>query len=147
MINRGSGGTIVNISSGSGLVGLPVRTMYSSSKFGLAGFGEALRPEVAGHNIQVVNAYPGYVKTNISKNAMTSDGTKFGKTDSNIAKGMTAEKCVDWILRGVCLGRTEIIVGKLLEQSLPFLKLNSWLVNKILLNKYKSQIKVAAKAK
>ena len=39
-------GAIVNVSSGSGLVGLPVRTMYSASKFGLSGFGKALRSEV-----------------------------------------------------------------------------------------------------
>ena len=59
-------GAIINISSGSGLVGLPVRTLYSCTKFGLSGFGKALRSEVKGHGIQVLQSYPGYVQTNIS---------------------------------------------------------------------------------
>jgi dehydrogenase/reductase SDR family protein 7B len=45
MIKQKSG-TIVNISSGSGIIGMPVRTMYSATKFGLSGFGKALRSEV-----------------------------------------------------------------------------------------------------
>ena len=45
MIKQQSG-IIVNISSGSGIMGLPVRTLYSASKFGLSGFGKALRSEV-----------------------------------------------------------------------------------------------------
>jgi short-subunit dehydrogenase len=50
MINKKSG-TIVNISSGSGIMGLPVRTLYSASKFGLSGFGKALRSEVKQHGV------------------------------------------------------------------------------------------------
>ena len=45
---------IVNIISGSGILGLPVRTMYSASKFGLAGFGNALRAEVKQYGITVL---------------------------------------------------------------------------------------------
>jgi len=45
MIERKSG-VIVNISSGAGILAMPVRTMYSATKFGLSGFGKALRSEV-----------------------------------------------------------------------------------------------------
>ena len=45
---------IVNIISAAGLLGLPVRTMYSASKFGLAGFGNALRAEVKQYGITVL---------------------------------------------------------------------------------------------
>ena len=67
-------GTIVNIISGSGIIGMPVRTMYSATKFGLSGFGKALRSEVKQFGVNVLNIYPGYVQTNISKNAMTGEG-------------------------------------------------------------------------
>jgi short-subunit dehydrogenase len=50
MISK-KGGFIVNISSGSGIMGMPVRTLYSASKFGLSGFGKALRSEVKSHGI------------------------------------------------------------------------------------------------
>lgn len=39
-------GRIINVSSGSGVFGMPVRTLYCASKFGLSGFGKALRSEV-----------------------------------------------------------------------------------------------------
>ena len=50
---------------------MPVRTMYSATKFGLSGFGKALRAEVKQFGVNVLNVYPGYVQTNISKNAVT----------------------------------------------------------------------------
>jgi len=78
MIER-QGGQIVNILSLSALFGMPVRTMYSASKFGLSGFGKALRAEVKPHGIHVCNIYPNYIQTNISKNAMLGTGEKFGK--------------------------------------------------------------------
>ncbi len=39
-------GVIVNISSASGILAMPLRTMYSATKFGLSGFGKAIRSEV-----------------------------------------------------------------------------------------------------
>lgn len=47
-------GHIVNVISGSGILGMPVRTMYSASKFGLSGFGNALRSEVKPNGISVL---------------------------------------------------------------------------------------------
>lgn len=54
-------GSIINIVSGSGVMGMPLRTMYCASKFGLSGFGKALRAEVAHAGVQVLQVYPGYV--------------------------------------------------------------------------------------
>ena len=88
-------GAIINISSASGIFGLPVRTLYSCTKFGLSGFGKALRSEVKGDGIHVLQIYPGYVSTNISKNAMTGNGEKFGKLDSNIKSGLSASKAAN----------------------------------------------------
>ncbi len=113
-------GTVVNILSAAGIIGLPVRTMYSATKFGLSGFGKALRSEVKQFGVNVLNIYPGYVQTNISKNAVTGQGDSFGKLDSNIAKGMTVEQCVDQILKAITLKRTEMIIGGLDVQLLPY---------------------------
>lgn len=89
-------GHIVNVSSGSGVLGMPMRTMYSATKFGIAGFGKALRAEVKHQGVKVTNVYPGYVQTNISRNAITGTGEKFGKLDSNINKGQPVEEaCLD----------------------------------------------------
>lgn len=41
------------------------------------------------YGIKITTILPGYVKTNISKNALAAEaGKSFGKTDKNIEKGM-----------------------------------------------------------
>ena len=94
MMERKSG-MIVNISSMSGLVPVPVRTMYSCSKFGLSGFGKSLRAEVKSFGIDVIQIYPSYISTNISSNAMTGTGERFAKKDSNIASGIPVSDCAN----------------------------------------------------
>ena len=102
MIARKSG-QIVNILSITGYMGTPMRSMYASSKFGLSGFGKVLRSEGRPHGIEVTQLYPYYVQTNISKNALTGDGSSFGKVDSNIKKGLTVEKAIDIITKAMTL--------------------------------------------
>jgi short-subunit dehydrogenase len=80
-------GHVVNINSISGVIGTPMRTSYSASKFAMTGYYEALRAELAHHNIKVTNIYPGHVRTNISANAVSSTGDKFGKVDMKTAGG------------------------------------------------------------
>ena len=84
---------------------MPVRTMYCASKYAMDGFSKSLRSEVKQYNINVLQVYPGYIQTNISKNAMTGSGKAFGKLDANIKKGMTVEKGVEWILKALILKR------------------------------------------
>jgi len=56
-------GTIINFSSIAGLIGLPYQSFYSSSKFAVEGFSEALRVEVEQFGIKVVVIEPGDFKT------------------------------------------------------------------------------------
>lgn len=59
-------GHIVNISSVGGLVGTPTYSLYAATKFGLRGFGEALRREVAAWGISVSTVYPGPFRTSFA---------------------------------------------------------------------------------
>jgi NAD(P)-dependent dehydrogenase (short-subunit alcohol dehydrogenase family) len=72
MRKQGSG-TIVNISSLGGRIGLmPFLTAYHSSKFAVEGFTESLRQELAQFNIDVILIEPGAIRSNFidnSKNA------------------------------------------------------------------------------
>ena len=52
------GGGIINTSSGGGLFGLPLGTLYHSSKFALEGFTESLTYELASQNIFVKSVIP-----------------------------------------------------------------------------------------
>jgi len=100
MIKRRSG-HIVNISSIAGKIGSPMRTAYSGAKFAIMGHFDSLRLEVARHNIHVTNICPGSTQTAVDKNAITSDGSKFGVKDPAITKGMPVERCVERCLSAV----------------------------------------------
>jgi len=80
MRERGSG-MIVCVSSIAGLMGAPWRTAYSASKHAQAGFFSSLRAELAGSGIQISMVYPGFVRTAISENALSGDGTRHGELD------------------------------------------------------------------
>lgn len=56
-------GTIINISSIAGKVGLPGWSLYCASKFALIGLSEALLEEVRGHHVRVAVICPGTVNT------------------------------------------------------------------------------------
>ena len=68
IMRRQGGGQIINVSSLVGLVPIPFGGFYSSSKFALEGYTEALRHEVKPFNVQVSLVEPGYVKTRLGDN-------------------------------------------------------------------------------
>lgn len=68
IMRRQGGGTIVNISSIGGLMGLPFQGYYSACKFAIEGFSEALRMEVKQFNIKVIVINPGDFHTNNTSN-------------------------------------------------------------------------------
>ena len=69
-------GTIINISSIGGLMGLPFQGFYSASKFAIEGMSEALRMELKPFNIKVVVIRPGDFFTSFTSNR---------KADENIS--------------------------------------------------------------
>jgi uncharacterized protein len=62
MLARGSG-TIVNVSSIIGLMGVAGMTGYAATKFALVGFSEGLRDEVLGRGVKVALVFPGTTET------------------------------------------------------------------------------------
>jgi len=61
-------GTIINISSIGGLMGLPFQGYYSASKFAIEGYSQALRLELKPFNINVVVVNPGDFATQFTAN-------------------------------------------------------------------------------
>ncbi|MEL6877345.1 MAG: SDR family NAD(P)-dependent oxidoreductase [Pseudomonadota bacterium] len=111
MVERGSGG-LAFISSIAGKVGVPMRTAYSAVKFGLAGYGDALRAELSQTGVSVHMIYPGSVATNVARNAMTADGEKRGRSDDVIDNGIPADEAAKTMLDGIAKGEREIIVAQ-----------------------------------
>jgi len=67
---RATHGRIVCISSAFGLIGFPLNTIYCASKFGLEGFAEALRYELAPHQVQVALLEPGRHRTRFGEHTV-----------------------------------------------------------------------------
>lgn len=110
MINQG-GGTIAVTTSISGKFGFPLRSSYASSKFALYGFFETLHAEYYDQNIRVVMVCPGRVKTNISYNALESDGKKHGRMDDGQNSGISAENAAEKIVKAIEKQKPEVLVG------------------------------------
>lgn len=73
-MRRADSGLIVNVSSMSGVVGMPGLGVYASSKFALEGMSEALRHELKLFGIRVVSIQPGPYKTPIwGRNRLTCE--------------------------------------------------------------------------
>lgn len=111
MVARGSG-RIAMISSIAGKVGVPMRTAYCAAKFGIAGYADALRAEVGHLGLQVHNIYPGSVATDVSRNALTADGTKRGVSDKVIDNGIAPDVAVAQMIEEMLAGQREIIVAE-----------------------------------
>jgi NAD(P)-dependent dehydrogenase (short-subunit alcohol dehydrogenase family) len=68
-------GLIVAISSTAGIVGQEFCTAYSASKFGVEGWIESLRPEIAPFGIHTMLVEPGFFRTEL----LTPESTKYAK--------------------------------------------------------------------
>jgi short-subunit dehydrogenase len=111
MIDQNSGHIVVT-SSISGKLGTPLRSGYSASKHALHGFFDSLRAEVFTKNIKITLVCPGYINTNISLNALSADGSKHNKMDTNQQNGVSAEICAQRIVLGIQNNKSEIYVGR-----------------------------------
>ena len=81
------GAHVVNLSSLFGLIAPPTQVAYVTSKFGVRGFSEALRHELAGR-VGLTVVHPGGIKTNIAANARVSgpEGNAPDVSDEQAAK-------------------------------------------------------------
>jgi short-subunit dehydrogenase len=98
-------------SSVTGKIGTPMRSGYAASKHALHGFFDSLRSEVFKDNIKVTLICPGYIRTNISYNALNADGSKHDRMDGNQEAGMSPEECARRIVNGIYNQKEEIYMG------------------------------------
>ena len=113
LLRAGTTPAIVNVSSVVGKRALPARSLYSSSKFAVAGFSEAIRAELAKDGIQVIVVSPGLTQTNFSQNMLEAKA----KIQLDHLRGMTSEEVAGATLRAIEKGKTEVTLtlqGKML---------------------------------
>ncbi len=121
MVTRGAG-QFVMISSVAGKAGIPMRTAYCAAKHGLFGYSDALRSEVAGQGVSVLVVAPGSVRTNVSRNALSADGSARGESDAAIDNGIDPANVAQQIWHAVSVGTRELVIAEGMEAQIPVMR-------------------------
>lgn len=100
------------ITSLMGKFGSPYRSGYCGAKHALHGFFDVLRMEHEKDGIDVTLICPGFVQTNVAKNALTSDGSEQNKDDDATQRGLVVEAFVQKMVRALERKKFEAYLGK-----------------------------------
>ncbi len=110
MVARGFG-RIVAVSSMAGLIGAPLRSAYGAAKAAQIAFYSTLANELAGSGVSAHVVIAGFVRTEISRSALTGDGAPHGHMDAILSEGVDPERAAREITKGVERGRVRIRTG------------------------------------
>jgi 3-oxoacyl-[acyl-carrier protein] reductase len=116
-------GVIVNVSSLMGKVAAPTMATYSATKFAIVGFTQALRGELAAHNIRVLGLLPSLTDTD-----MVRDLQWF-----RWIQPMTTQQVANALITGLQQESPEILVGWQSHLAVLCNRIAPWLLEKILL--------------
>ncbi|MEH8019481.1 SDR family oxidoreductase [Rheinheimera muenzenbergensis] len=110
------GGKVVFVSSVAGLVGTQYRGSYSAAKAALHLWANSLRAEFFDQGLRVATIFPGFVKTDVSRNALTGNGSALGTMDDAQANAMSAEDFAEQAVKALLKGKSYIVIGGLKER-------------------------------
>jgi short-subunit dehydrogenase len=105
------GGHFVTVTSLMGKFGSPYRSGYCGAKHALHGFFDVLRMEHEKDNIKVTLICPGFIQTDVAKNALTGDGSAQKKEDDATQNGMSVDVCAKKIIRAIEKNKFEAYIG------------------------------------
>lgn len=104
-------GRIAFVSSVAGLLGTQYRASYSAAKAAIHMWANSLRAEVAQDGVEVSVIFPGFVKTNVSFNALNGAGKAQGHQDEAIENGLEADEFAQITVKSLMRGEEYIVVG------------------------------------
>lgn len=106
-------GQIVVVSSVMGIIGTPFRSGYAAAKHALHGFYDSLRAELwyKHKGVTVTIIAPGWVKTNITMNALSGDGSPLQSMDRATEKGMDPERFAKKMFSAIASKKNLAVIG------------------------------------
>ena len=110
-------GSLVSISSISGLTPLPARSAYVASKYAMDGFFQTIRLENKVNGLHVLIVHPGFTSSNIRNVALNEHGESQKNSPRNEDKMMSANRVAKVIVKATIKRRRKLILtsqGKLL---------------------------------
>ncbi len=103
-------GTVIGISSISGLTPLPGRTGYCASKYAMDGFLNTLRLENRKNGLNVLVVHPGFTSSNIRNIALNKNGKPQKETPRNEKEMMSAERVAQIIAKATLKRERDLIL-------------------------------------
>ena len=103
-------GTVIGISSISGLTPLPGRTGYCASKYAMDGFFNTLRLENIKKGLNVLVVHPGFTCSNIRNRALDKNGHPQKETPRNEERMMPSKKVARVIAKAVLKRKRDLIL-------------------------------------
>ena len=104
-------GRIAFVSSVAGLLGTQYRASYSAAKAAIHMWANSLRAEIAQFGVGVSVIFPGFVKTNVSFNALNGEGKPQGHQDEAIENGLEADEFAQEVVKALMQEQEYIVVG------------------------------------
>ncbi|MBO0330069.1 SDR family oxidoreductase [[Muricauda] lutisoli] len=104
-------GHYVTITSLMGKFGSPYRSGYCGAKHALHGFFDVMRMEHEKDGVKVTMVCPGFVRTNVAKNALTADGSPQQNDDVATKNGISPEVAAKKIITAIEKDKFEVYVG------------------------------------
>lgn len=114
-------GTIVNIGSIGGLIGIPYQGLYSATKFALEGVTESLRLEVRDFGIKVVLIEPGDHRTGFTQNRLWTAASGSGSVYRSACERAVGHMAADE-QAGPAPERVARLVARVIETQRPRLR-------------------------
>ncbi|XP_015442111.1 dehydrogenase/reductase SDR family member 7B isoform X5 [Pteropus alecto] len=97
-------------------------TKDAASKHATQAFFDCLRAEMEQYEIEVTVISPGYIQTNLSLNAITADGSKYGVMDKTTAQGRRPMDVARDVLAIVGKKKKDVILADLLPSLAIYLR-------------------------
>jgi short-subunit dehydrogenase len=105
-------GHFVVVSSLMGKFSSPYRSGYCGAKHALHGFFDALRMEHEKDGIHVTLICPGFVNTDVARNALTGSGESQNSQDNATEKGLSTEIFTQRMTRAIANKKFEVYIGR-----------------------------------
>ena len=108
---KNKSGHYVTVTSLMGKFGSPYRSGYCGAKHALHGFFDVMRMEHEKDGVKVTMVCPGFVQTNVAKNALTADGSPQLHDDVATQNGITPEQAAKRMIKAVERDKFEVYIG------------------------------------
>jgi NAD(P)-dependent dehydrogenase (short-subunit alcohol dehydrogenase family) len=119
LIKQAGEGSVVNISSVFGFIGVPTQSAYNAAKFAVRGFTESLQQELDIENcgVNAICVHPGGIRTNIARNSRMGNLGALQRSQASVAEDFdkiartSPAQAATVIINAIKSGKRRVLIG------------------------------------